>query len=209
MRRLWTEDEEAKLREVYPNINISIEEICELLNRNKNTVHLKANELGLDRSLIKRITLDKARRKYAKLRVGPKNSFFGKRHKPETIDNIKRKLHGKFLGVKNPFYGKKHSKEAREKMRAMKKGRYCGADNPAWRGGYEPYYDPNWEEQRRTALERDNYTCQKCGSPQKGREHDVHHIIPFHKFGLERYLEANSLNNLITLCLNCHRKELV
>jgi 5-methylcytosine-specific restriction endonuclease McrA len=78
-----------------------------------------------------------------------------------------------------------------------------GPKNPFWRGGYEPYYGPNWFEQREKALKRDNYTCQKCGA----RGDDVHHIIPFRKFGLANYLKANELSNLITLCKSCHGKE--
>jgi predicted HNH restriction endonuclease len=36
------------------------------------------------------------------------------------------------------------------------------------------------------------------------RQLDVHHIIPFRKFGIERYQEANSLSNLICYCNLCH-----
>lgn len=80
----------------------------------------------------------------------------------------------------------------------------CGGNHPAWKGGYEPYYGPNWYKQRRKARERDNHTCQLCGAEKDGKEHDVHHIIPFREFGLENYKKANSLDNLITLCRSCH-----
>lgn len=73
-------------------------------------------------------------------------------------------------------------------------------------GGYEPYYGPNWREQRRKARERDNYTCQHCGIHQSelDRALDVHHIISFRVFGLENYIQANDLENLISLCQSCH-----
>ena len=79
-------------------------------------------------------------------------------------------------------------------------------NNPTWKGGYEPYYGPNWPSQRNKARKRDNYTCQDCGIMEKelGQQLDVHHIIPFRNFGLERYKEANRIGNLISLCKSCH-----
>lgn len=72
-----------------------------------------------------------------------------------------------------------------------------------WKGGYEPYYGPNWESQRKRALERDNYHCRICGSNNRLA---VHHIIPFREFGLLRYKEANQLSNLVTLCNSHHSR---
>lgn len=81
-----------------------------------------------------------------------------------------------------------------------------GKHNPAWRGGYDEYYGPNWHQQRRAARRRDQYTCQRCGTTEDalGRQLDVHHIQPFRTFRITRYLEANSLANLISLCAQCH-----
>lgn len=81
-----------------------------------------------------------------------------------------------------------------------------GSDNPNWKGGYAPYYGPNWRTQRRNARRRDNYTCQRCGitEDELGRQLDVHHIHRFGDFGPERYQEANRLDNLISLCFTCH-----
>lgn len=81
-----------------------------------------------------------------------------------------------------------------------------GENNPAWKGGLAEYYGPNWDEQRRKALERDHHICQVCGALENEREHSVHHIVPFNEFGLERYQEANRLGNLMTLCHPCHMK---
>ena len=77
-----------------------------------------------------------------------------------------------------------------------------------WDGGYKPYYGENWKKQRRKALERDNRTCKICKKTQKQlrKNPDVHHIIPFKKFGIERYKEANKLSNLICFCNSCHSK---
>jgi len=87
-----------------------------------------------------------------------------------------------------------------------------GKNHPRWKGGYEPYYGPNWREQRRRARERDNHECQACGKTQEenGRELDVHHITPFREFvdddGNADYEAANDLDNLISLCKSCHRE---
>lgn len=81
-----------------------------------------------------------------------------------------------------------------------------GESNFNWKGGYEPYYGPNWRQQRRNARARDKYTCQRCGVTEKdlGRQLDVHHKIRFGNFGIKRYKEANRLENLISLCYTCH-----
>jgi DEAD/DEAH box helicase domain-containing protein len=73
-------------------------------------------------------------------------------------------------------------------------------------------YGPNWDQQKRAALARDGERCQHCGAGQRpGRRHDVHHIKPFRTFGYRQgvngaYLQANALDNLITLCSSCHRR---
>ena len=71
---------------------------------------------------------------------------------------------------------------------------------------------PNWAQQRGRALARDGHRCRHCGAPERpNRAHDVHHIQPFRTFGYirgknEAYLEANRLENLVTLCTSCHRR---
>ena len=73
-------------------------------------------------------------------------------------------------------------------------------------------YGPDWPIQRDAARARDGYRCRHCGAPEReGRQHDVHHITPFHAFGYvpganDLYRLANTLDNLITLCSSCHRR---
>jgi 5-methylcytosine-specific restriction endonuclease McrA len=59
-------------------------------------------------------------------------------------------------------------------------------------------YGPDWNEVRKQVLIRDNLTCQSCGVQYVRL--DVHHIIPF------RYGGKNTLDNLITVCRNCHMR---
>ena len=65
-------------------------------------------------------------------------------------------------------------------------------------------YGPNWNTIRDQVRARDEHTCQVCGLPENGRPHDVHHKTPFRTFASIK--EANQLDNLITLCRNCHRR---
>jgi DEAD/DEAH box helicase domain-containing protein len=73
-------------------------------------------------------------------------------------------------------------------------------------------YGPNWEEQRQRVRAREGYRCKYCGAAEPpGRQHDVHHLIPFRTFGYvrgvnEQYLEANRLGNLILVCRACHQR---
>ncbi len=79
-------------------------------------------------------------------------------------------------------------------------------------------YGPNWPRQRDAARARDGYRCQSCGAAETaGRQHDVHHRVPFRAFvadparraGLpadHAWEAANALENLVTLCPACHRR---
>ncbi|NKB70995.1 MAG: hypothetical protein GKR89_28320 [Candidatus Latescibacteria bacterium] len=64
----------------------------------------------------------------------------------------------------------------------------------------------NWLVQSKRARQRDGYTCQECGTTEEelGRQLDVHHKIPFHRF--KSNVEANKLEHLITLCPACHAR---
>lgn len=76
--------------------------------------------------------------------------------------------------------------------------------HPTFRGGYEPYYGPNWLAQARLARARDGYTCQSCGLQRQRPALHVHHKRPLRCFDRD-YEAANALHNLITLCGHCHR----
>ncbi|MGA7193852.1 MAG: DEAD/DEAH box helicase [Anaerolineales bacterium] len=73
-------------------------------------------------------------------------------------------------------------------------------------------YGPDWTRIRLAVRTRDGFRCQVCGAPESDpsttlratREHDVHHKIPFKAFAST--VEANRLDNLVTLCSSCHRQ---
>jgi len=65
-------------------------------------------------------------------------------------------------------------------------------------------YGPGWTQLRDRVRARDAYRCQACGILESGRAHDVHHKVPFRLFTSAEH--ANQLGNLVTLCMNCHKK---
>jgi 5-methylcytosine-specific restriction endonuclease McrA len=87
---------------------------------------------------------------------------------------------------------------------------FGGDKHPNWAGGKNRYRGKNWARQKRLALIRDDYTCQKCGITRAKcikkyhRSPNVHHIKPYRFFN--SYEKANDLENLITLCDGCHQK---
>lgn len=86
---------------------------------------------------------------------------------------------------------------------------WCREDptrHPTWRGGYEPYYGPNWPRQARDARRRDAFTCQACGTTKSKWTLEVHHIRAFRTFDGD-WKSANRLTNLVTLCKSCHAKD--
>ncbi len=88
------------------------------------------------------------------------------------------------------------------KRRGLK---HRGENAPNWHGGksFEPYTTEFNEDLKEQIRERDNYTCQLCGTPQNGTALAVHHID---------YMKQNCHpNNLISLCpspsnSHCHIK---
>ena len=85
-----------------------------------------------------------------------------------------------------------------------------GEDNPNYRHGKSDSfrYGANWSEMREEVLQRDGHECQECGMEldehldMYGFSLHVHHDTPLVMF--EDADEANSLDNLTTLCVTCH-----
>jgi len=71
-------------------------------------------------------------------------------------------------------------------------------------------YGPAWSQTRARVRARDGYACQACGRVELNRQHDVHHKTPFRMFrdesGRIQREHANQMDNLVTLCPECHKK---
>ena len=82
------------------------------------------------------------------------------------------------------------------------KAHYRGPNHRFWKGGYERYFGPNWDEQRDLALDRDGHRCRECDA---STQLAVHHIVSRRAFGKD-WVAMNALSNLITLCHPCHSR---
>ena len=101
----------------------------------------------------------------------------------------------------------------RERLRVV----FCGdACRKAWEEGFEGEVlkldgrpdrrGGDWEVRARQARERDGFVCRGCGVTEErlGRQLDVHHIVPFRLFLAG--VDANRLDNLISVCPVCHAR---
>lgn len=64
---------------------------------------------------------------------------------------------------------------------------------------YKAYLDsPKWKAIRERALMRDEYKCRLCGSSE--------HLHVHHARGAHRFHEENHMEDIITLCEDCHSR---
>lgn len=154
-----------------------------------------------------------------KICIGCEIQFETKGNKPkycsrecyfENVDPKERlKSRRSYSGNSNPFYGKHQSIQARKKISKANKGKKLseetikkiklGLNNEkcyAWKGGISA----DWWHKR--VLERDDYTCKKCGLKDE-EVVEADHIKPASEFPELKH----DLNNGMTLCANCHRRK--
>jgi hypothetical protein len=65
----------------------------------------------------------------------------------------------------------------------------------------EQLKSPKWQKKRLDIMQRDNFTCQICGTTEK--QLHVHHLKYEPGCNIWEYFDSH----LITLCDDCHRKE--
>lgn len=149
---------------------------------------LQISHTGKVRSLESRL-------KQAESIRGPKNHFFGKHHTKESNEKNRLSHIGIQDGVDNPFYGKHHTMESKRNNAE----KHTGEKSYGWRGGisFKPYCHKFNKRLKEAVRDRDNRTCQLCGTKENGRGLDVHHI---------HYDKENCQPDLIALCNKCHMK---
>lgn len=74
------------------------------------------------------------------------------------------------------------------------------SNKPEWSG--RSSYGECYAKMVRKALERDRYECCKCG---KKEDLHVHHLNKRRSYNNPKSRQANSLENLVTLCCQCHK----
>jgi group II intron reverse transcriptase/maturase len=73
-------------------------------------------------------------------------------------------------------------------------------ESDPWLANAEDYEE--WKDSRWKTLERDDWTCQKCGREIKGSSAHVHHKKPRRAYS--DITRADREDNLISLCEKCH-----
>jgi hypothetical protein len=109
------------------------------------------------------------------------------------------------------FCGKEFKKKASQVSRSLRhfcsqacsKKFHVAENHYAFCGGKG--YGIEWKQVATIIRERDK-VCLMCWKTkeQNGRELDVHHKIPFERFGYVNRMKAHDPENLITLCRSCH-----
>lgn len=118
-------------------------------------------------------------------------------HKNGSRVDVYKKISASMMGNTNGVGSiHPHSEETIEKIRLARKFQ-VGERCPAWTGGKDRYW-------KAKAKERDNHTCQECGFSEE-EIMVVDHILPKSVFP-ELALE---LDNLQTLCPNCHARKTI
>lgn len=136
--------------------------------------------------------------------------WLGKKRPPMTEEQKKKislaKL-GKKISEKTPtkMIGKLHKDNCMCPFCKTKRGEYAGRNSPNWKGGITPINrlirsSSKYKDWRLAVFERDNYTCQACGS--RGIALHADHIKPFAYYPELRLVIENGR----TLCIPCHKK---
>ena len=214
-----TEQAKKKMRLAHLGKHIKWDELPEsdIVNRLLNTeatTRSIANEYGCSDSIIKLIF-----RKYT--------------NKEQRLETKIRKQKSSLSGRKNPqlgewrkthdvWTGRKHSIETKNKQSLAKKdkkhtmaqniaqsARLQGIDIEEWNGFatvemQRKKSSREYTEWRKAVFERDNYTCQKCGT-RAGRGKNIV-LHPHHLKSKSKYPELMfNINNGLTLCKSCHK----
>jgi len=82
---------------------------------------------------------------------------------------------------------------------------FLGSSNPNWKGGFshEPY-NLAFRRTREIIKMRDNYECQICGLKESEvQDHFYKSLLVHH---INRNKKDDRLENLVTVCLDCHRQ---
>ena len=141
----------------------------------------------------------KARSDNAK--INPNYGMKGKHHSEKSKRLIGLKGKGRVAWNKD----KKLSNNHKKKLSEAHIGINLGEKHPNWKGGITPInikirQSKEYKDWRIKVFERDNYTCQNCGS--RGVILHADHIKPFAYFPELRLVIENGR----TLCVPCHSK---
>jgi len=106
---------------------------------------------------------------------------------------------------KRPYSTGKHNVSNRPEVKEKISLSKMGSKNPNWKGGVTPKntairQSTEYKDWRIKVFQRDNYTCQECGS--RGVTLHADHIKPFAYYPELRLVIENGR----TLCVPCHQE---
>lgn len=213
--------------------NCNFRTILRLLKRNNikiiNHTKFKKNNITWNTGLTKK-TNKSLRNQGEKISIKLKQYY--KEH-PEALDKIRKngigkthtekwkENHKKLMTEKNPFKGKKHTKETKKHLREVKLSK-TGEETNNWQGGKTTLNNLIRSNDKSSAwtsqvFVRDNFTCQKCF--KKSGRLNAHHkkrlsliLKDNHISSLKQAINCKEIwdiNNGITLCKDCHKKETI
>lgn len=179
---------------------------------NKDWLYQKYVIEGLSTYDIGKIVQRDPKRVYEKLKD------FGIKTRPRG-ENLKGDDNYMKTAEENPFKGKTHSKKTRKILSDKAKGPKphlqganngmfgrTGKSNPNYKDGSSPerqrlYASSKWKQLIKHVYKRDDYKCQRCGSPHHSNNKlHAHHLTPWAD-SIELRFDPS---NLITLCNSCH-----
>ena len=152
----------------------------------KNWSPSKETREKLSLSLSGRKWTEEQNRKRSMTLMGHKSSLKNKTYEDiygkDGAEKFRNNLRRKRLGSNNPMYG------------------LCGELSHSWLGGQKGYGIEFKLPLKETIRSRDNFRCVLCGKSQEDNKKklDVHHI--------DYDKKNNSTDNLVSLCMTCHRK---
>lgn len=208
-------DIQKELVNVYTTRKITVQKLADVFylkcKQVRNCLVNNGVVLGCDKYLL---TIDQLTEIYEKYKSGFNTPELAKEYKVST-DSLQRSLkrHGFVLRTQAESC-KKHWNDPEFKEFCAK--RTTGDKSPNWNGGTTTLLSKlrnsskgrSW---RKSVFERDNYTCQKCGSEDNL---NAHHIREFDSMVKEKnitsveqsrlYPELWDISNGETLCRTCH-----
>lgn len=132
-------------------------------------------------------------------------SHMGMFHSEETRKKMSEN-HIDYSGDKNPNFGKRASEEIKKKISIKLKGKFLGEKSPNWNPNITDEERlikrkyPEYKLWHKEVLERDHFTCIKCGD-DRGGNLEAHHI---ESYANNKGLRTTVLNGA-TLCVPCHK----
>jgi hypothetical protein len=141
-----------------------------------------------------------------------------KKHHPET-EEWRKKISDGNKGKKCPYAARNFQEYIRVHGSWNKglKGYRSGSEHYNWKGGISKIdrlirQIEEYKLWRAKVFERDNWTCQTCGT--RGCYLEAHHLIEFHKllteYGVKSLIDARNcmilwdIDNGVSLCMSCH-----